>query len=52
MGRIRAALASCAAATTSSDDLAETVGGEPVALVGASYGGLVCLDFAARTRSS
>jgi 3-oxoadipate enol-lactonase len=30
------------------DDLAETVGDEPVALVGASYGGLVCLDFAAR----
>jgi 3-oxoadipate enol-lactonase len=30
------------------DDLAETVGGEPVALVGSSYGGLVCLDFAAR----
>jgi 3-oxoadipate enol-lactonase len=29
-------------------DLAETVGGEPAALVGASYGGLVCLDFAAR----
>ena len=29
-------------------DLAETVGGEPVALVGASYGGLVSLDFAAR----
>jgi len=30
------------------DDLAETVGAEPVALVGASYGALVCLDFAAR----
>jgi 3-oxoadipate enol-lactonase len=30
------------------DDLAETVGGEPAALVGASYGGLVSLDFAAR----
>jgi 3-oxoadipate enol-lactonase len=30
------------------DDLARTVGGERVALVGASYGGLVCLDFAAR----
>src|SRR5215217_7257702 len=30
------------------DDLADTVGAEPVALVGASYGGLVCLDFAAR----
>src|ERR671916_193516 len=30
------------------DDLADTVGGEPAALVGASYGGLVCLDFAAR----
>jgi 3-oxoadipate enol-lactonase len=29
-------------------DLAETVGGERVALVGASYGGLVSLDFAAR----
>jgi len=29
-------------------DLAETVGGEPVALVGASYGGLIALDFAAR----
>ncbi len=29
-------------------DLADTVGGEPVALVGSSYGGLVCLDFAAR----
>jgi pimeloyl-ACP methyl ester carboxylesterase len=29
-------------------DLGETVGGEPVALVGSSYGGLVCLDFAAR----
>jgi 3-oxoadipate enol-lactonase len=29
-------------------DLAETVGDEPAALVGASYGGLVCLDFAAR----
>jgi 3-oxoadipate enol-lactonase len=30
------------------DDLAETYGGEPAALVGASYGGLVSLDFAAR----
>ncbi len=30
------------------DDLAETFGGEPAALVGASYGGLVSLDFAAR----
>jgi 3-oxoadipate enol-lactonase len=29
-------------------DLEETAGGGPVALVGASYGGLVCLDFAAR----
>src|ERR671916_2109541 len=29
-------------------DLAATVGGRPAALVGASYGGLVCLDFAAR----
>jgi 3-oxoadipate enol-lactonase len=29
-------------------DLADTVAGEPSALVGASYGGLVCLDFAAR----
>src|SRR5918997_5624336 len=29
-------------------DLADAVGGEPAALVGASYGGLVCLDFAAR----
>jgi 3-oxoadipate enol-lactonase len=29
-------------------DLAVTVGGAHVALVGASYGGLVCLDFAAR----
>jgi 3-oxoadipate enol-lactonase len=29
-------------------DLADTVGGRPAALVGASYGGLVCLDFAAR----
>jgi 3-oxoadipate enol-lactonase len=29
-------------------DLADTVGGAPVALVGASYGGLVSLDFAAR----
>jgi pimeloyl-ACP methyl ester carboxylesterase len=29
-------------------NLADTVGGEPAALVGASYGGLVCLDFAAR----
>src|SRR5918998_6387898 len=28
------------------DDLAETVAGERVVLVGASYGGLVCLDFA------
>jgi pimeloyl-ACP methyl ester carboxylesterase len=28
--------------------LADTVGGEPAALVGASYGGLVCLSFAAR----
>jgi 3-oxoadipate enol-lactonase len=32
---------------TVEDDLAETVAGERVALVGASYGGLVCLDFAA-----
>jgi pimeloyl-ACP methyl ester carboxylesterase len=30
------------------DDIADTVGGRPAALVGASYGGLVCLDFAAR----
>jgi 3-oxoadipate enol-lactonase len=30
------------------DRLADTVAGEPVALVGASYGGLVCLSFAAR----
>lgn len=30
------------------DDLADTVAGDRVALVGASYGGLVCLDFAAR----
>jgi pimeloyl-ACP methyl ester carboxylesterase len=30
------------------DDLADTFGGEPAALVGASYGGLVSLDFAAR----
>jgi 3-oxoadipate enol-lactonase len=30
------------------DELAETVGSEPAALVGASYGGLVSLDFAAR----
>jgi pimeloyl-ACP methyl ester carboxylesterase len=30
------------------DDLAATFGGEPAALVGASYGGLVALDFAAR----
>jgi 3-oxoadipate enol-lactonase len=30
------------------DELAETFGGEPAALVGASYGGLVSLDFAAR----
>jgi 3-oxoadipate enol-lactonase len=30
------------------DDLAETVAGEPAALIGASYGGLVCLDLAAR----
>src|ERR687894_1226230 len=29
-------------------NLADTVGGEPAALVGASYGGLVCLGFAAR----
>src|SRR5215212_1239435 len=29
-------------------DLAETFGGEPAALVGSSYGGLVSLDFAAR----
>jgi 3-oxoadipate enol-lactonase len=29
-------------------DLADTFGGEPAALVGASYGGLVSLDFAAR----
>jgi 3-oxoadipate enol-lactonase len=29
-------------------DLTETVGDEPVVLVGSSYGGLVCLDFAAR----
>ena len=28
--------------------LADTVGGEPAALVGASYGGLVCLSFAER----
>src|SRR5918997_6752639 len=28
-------------------DLADTVAGRPSALVGASYGGLVCLDFAA-----
>jgi 3-oxoadipate enol-lactonase len=30
------------------DDLAGTFGGRPAALVGASYGGLVSLDFAAR----
>jgi 3-oxoadipate enol-lactonase len=30
------------------DDLAGTVGEDPAVLVGASYGGLVCLDFAAR----
>jgi 3-oxoadipate enol-lactonase len=30
------------------DNLADAVRGEPAALVGASYGGLVCLDFAAR----
>jgi 3-oxoadipate enol-lactonase len=30
------------------DDLADTFGGEQAALVGASYGGLVSLDFAAR----
>src|SRR5215212_7361854 len=30
------------------DDLSETFGGEPAALVGSSYGGLVSLDFAAR----
>jgi 3-oxoadipate enol-lactonase len=30
------------------DDLAGTVAGDRVALVGASYGGFVCLDFAAR----
>jgi 3-oxoadipate enol-lactonase len=30
------------------DTVGDTVGGERVALVGASYGGLVCLDFAAR----
>src|SRR3712207_4017461 len=30
------------------DKLADTVGGEPAALVGASYGALVCLSFAAR----
>jgi 3-oxoadipate enol-lactonase len=30
------------------NELAETVGTEPAALVGASYGGLVSLDFAAR----
>jgi 3-oxoadipate enol-lactonase len=30
------------------DDLAQTVGEAPAALVGASYGGLVCLEFAAR----
>ena len=30
------------------DDLAETFGGQPAALVGSSYGGLVSLDFAAR----
>jgi 3-oxoadipate enol-lactonase len=30
------------------DDLAQIVGEAPAALVGASYGGLVCLDFAAR----
>jgi 3-oxoadipate enol-lactonase len=29
-------------------DLADTFGGEPAALVGSSYGGLVSLDFAAR----
>jgi len=29
------------------DDLSETFGGEPAALVGSSYGGLVSLDFAA-----
>jgi 3-oxoadipate enol-lactonase len=30
------------------DDLADTVAGDRVALVGASFGGFVCLDFAAR----
>jgi 3-oxoadipate enol-lactonase len=30
------------------NELADTVGDRPAALVGASYGGLVCLDFAAR----
>jgi 3-oxoadipate enol-lactonase len=30
------------------DDLEATLGGEPTALVGASYGGLVCLEVAAR----
>jgi pimeloyl-ACP methyl ester carboxylesterase len=30
------------------NELADTVGERPAALVGASYGGLVCLDFAAR----
>lgn len=30
------------------DDLADSFGGQPAALVGASYGGLVSLDFAAR----
>jgi 3-oxoadipate enol-lactonase len=30
------------------NDLADTVAGDRVALVGASYGGFVCLDFAAR----
>jgi 3-oxoadipate enol-lactonase len=30
------------------DELADTVADRPAALVGASYGGLVCLDFAAR----
>ena len=31
---------------SNSDDLAETLGGEPAALVGASYGGWVCLQLA------
>jgi 3-oxoadipate enol-lactonase len=32
---------------SNADDLAETLGNEPAVLVGASFGGLVCLDLAA-----